>query len=100
MHLKALGFELESRGVVQVSMNLTSYEQTNLHQAFEAVRREAESLGVEVIASEIVGLVPQAALNAAARYFLKIENYSPELVLENRIAAALERKRGEMGGEP
>ncbi|MDT7689549.1 MAG: glutamate formiminotransferase / formiminotetrahydrofolate cyclodeaminase [Acidobacteriota bacterium] len=100
MHLKALGFELESRGVVQVSMNLTSYEQTNLHQAFEVVRREAESLGVEVIASEIVGLVPQAALNAAARYFLKIENYSPELVLENRIAAALERKRGEMGGEP
>ncbi|MDT5294258.1 MAG: glutamate formiminotransferase / formiminotetrahydrofolate cyclodeaminase [Acidobacteriota bacterium] len=94
-HLKALGFELASRGVVQVSMNLTSYEQTNLHQAFEAVRREAEALGVEILASEIVGLVPQAALDASAAHFLRLENYSPDLVLENRIAAALERKKGD-----
>jgi glutamate formiminotransferase len=93
LHLKALGFELETRGVVQVSMNLTSYDVTNLHDAFEAVRREAESLGVEVIASEIVGLVPQAALDRAASHFLKLENYAPDLVLENRIAAAVERKR-------
>jgi glutamate formiminotransferase len=92
IHLKALGFELASRGVVQVSMNLTSYERTNLHQAFEAVRREAERLGVEVLGSEIVGLVPQAALDRAAAHFLQLENYSPDLVLENRIAAALERK--------
>lgn len=98
LHLKALGFELESRGVVQVSMNLTSYERTNLHQAFEAVRREAEALGVEVLASEIVGLVPQAALYAAAAHFLKLENYTSDVVLENRIAAALERKRAEQGG--
>lgn len=97
-HLKALGFELESRGgVVQVSMNLTSYEQTNLHDAFDAVRREAERLGVEVMASEIVGLVPQAALDRAAAHFLRLENYSPDIVLENRIAAALERKRGAGG---
>jgi glutamate formiminotransferase len=95
LHLKALGFELESRGVVQVSMNLTSYDVTNLHDAFEAVRREAERLGVEVIASEIVGLVPQAALDHAAAHFLKLENYSHDLVLENRIAAALERKKNE-----
>jgi glutamate formiminotransferase len=97
LHLKALGFELESRGVVQVSMNLTSYDVTNLHDAFEAVRREAEALGVRVIASEIVGLVPQAALDRAAAHFLKLENYSPDVVLENRIAAALERKKA--GGE-
>ena len=98
LHLKALGFELESRGVVQVSMNLTSYERTNLHHAFEAVQREAEALGVEVLASEIVGLVPQAALYATAAHFLKLENYTPDVVLENRIAAALERKRAEQGG--
>jgi glutamate formiminotransferase len=91
-HLKALGFELAGRGVVQVSMNLTSYEETNLHQAFEAVRREAERLGVEIVGSEIVGLVPQAALDRTAEYFLKLENYSPDLVLENRIAHALERR--------
>jgi glutamate formiminotransferase len=98
LHLKALGFELASRGVVQVSMNLTSYERTNLHHAFEAVRREAEREGVEVLASEIVGLVPRAALYAAAAHFLKLENYTPDVVLENRIAAALERKRAERGG--
>lgn len=93
LHLKALGFALTSRGVAQVSMNLTSYEETNIHQAFEAVRREAERLGVEVLGSEIVGLVPQAALDRTAAHFLQLENYSPDLVLENRIAAALERKR-------
>ena len=90
--LKALGFELVSRGVVQVSMNLTSYAETNIHQAFEAVRREAAALGVEVLGSEIVGLVPQDALGRAAAHYLQLENYSPELVLENRISAALERK--------
>ena len=98
LHLKALGFELESRGVVQVSMNLTGYERTNLHHAFEAVRREAEALGVEVLASEIVGLVPRDALYAAAAHFLKLENYTADVVLENHIAAALERKRAEQGG--
>jgi glutamate formiminotransferase len=95
LHLKALGFELESQGVVQVSMNLTSYERTNLHHAFEAVSREAEKLGVEVLASEIVGLVPRDALYAAAAHFLKLENYTSDVVLENRIAAAIERKRAE-----
>jgi glutamate formiminotransferase len=93
LHLKALGFELSSRGVVQVSMNLTSYEETNIHQAFEAVRREAERLGVEIVGSEIVGLVPQASLDRSAEHFLKLENYSPDLVLENRIASALARKK-------
>ncbi len=93
VHLKALGFELKTRGVVQVSMNLTSYERTNLHHAFEAVRLEAERLGVEVLGSEVVGLVPQAALDRAAAHFLRLENYTPDLVLENRIAAALERKK-------
>ncbi|HEX8294187.1 MAG TPA: glutamate formimidoyltransferase [Pyrinomonadaceae bacterium] len=98
LHLKALGFELGSRGVVQVSMNLTSYERTNLHHAFEAVSREAGRLGVEVLASEVVGLVPRDALYAAAAHFLKLENYTPDVVLENRIAAAIERKGSEPGG--
>ncbi|HEX8852953.1 MAG TPA: glutamate formimidoyltransferase [Pyrinomonadaceae bacterium] len=91
--VKALGFELAGRGVVQVSMNLTAYEETNIHEAFEAVRREADALGVEILSSEIVGLVPQAALDRAAEHFLKLENYSPDIVLENRIAQALARKK-------
>lgn len=92
--VKALGFELAGRGIVQVSMNLTAYEETNIHQAFEAVRREAEKLGVEILSSEIVGLVPQGALDRAAEHFLRLENYTPDLVLENRIAHALARKKG------
>ena len=98
--VKALGFALAGRGVVQVSMNLTAYEETNIHQAFEAVRREAEALGVEILSSEIVGLVPQAALDRAAEHFLKLENYTPEVVLENRIADAHARKLARKKASP
>jgi glutamate formiminotransferase/formiminotetrahydrofolate cyclodeaminase len=91
-YLKALGFKLASRGVAQVSMNLVDYEKTQLHQAFEAVRREALRYGVSIAGSEIVGLVPQAALDGAAEYFLQIENFAPGLVLENRIEAAFAGK--------
>jgi glutamate formiminotransferase/formiminotetrahydrofolate cyclodeaminase len=91
-YLKALGFKLESRGLAQVSMNLVDFEKTQLHHAFEAVRREAERYGVSVMGSEIVGLVPQAALDRAAEYFLKIENFAPGLILENRIEAAFAGK--------
>jgi glutamate formiminotransferase/formiminotetrahydrofolate cyclodeaminase len=91
-YLKALGFQLQSRGLVQVSMNLVDYTNTHLHHAFEAVRREAERYGVAVAGSEIVGLVPQAALNESAAYYLQIDNFSPGVVLEERIAAAYEGK--------
>ena len=87
--LKALGFELRTRGLVQVSMNLTNYEVTGLYQAFEAVRREAERCGVEIAGSEIVGLVPQAALEQAAGKFLQLERFVEDSVLENRIRARL-----------
>ncbi len=91
-YLKALGFELHTRGMVQVSMNLVDYEKTPLHRAFEAVRREAGRYGVAVAGSEIVGLVPQAALDRSAEYFLQVENFAAALVLENRIADAFGRK--------
>lgn len=91
-YLKALGFELKTRGLVQVSMNLVDYEKTQLHQVFELVRREALRYGVSVAGSELVGLVPQAALDSSAEYFLQLENYTPGVVLENRIAAAFAGK--------
>ncbi|MDX6269373.1 MAG: glutamate formiminotransferase / formiminotetrahydrofolate cyclodeaminase [Acidobacteriota bacterium] len=91
--LKALGFELRERGLTQVSMNLVRFEKTELHHAFEAVRREAARYGVRVVGSEIVGLIPQAALDRAADYFLQIENFTPDLILENRIATALAKRR-------
>jgi len=84
--LKALGFELLSRGLVQVSMNLVNYEVTGISQAFEAVKRETTKYGVEIAGTEIVGLVPQNALDPEAEYFVLLENFSPGLILENRLA--------------
>jgi glutamate formiminotransferase len=85
--VKALGFELQSRGVVQVSMNLTDYEQTSIARAFAAVQREAERQGVAIDGAEIVGLVPRAALDRGASYFPLIENFRETLVLENLLEA-------------
>lgn len=87
-YVKALGFELKERGQAQVSLNLTNYEATPIFRVFELVKREAERYGVTITGSEIVGLVPQAALNACADYYLRIENFSEDLVLENRLQAA------------
>jgi glutamate formiminotransferase / 5-formyltetrahydrofolate cyclo-ligase len=84
-YVKAAGFKLEDRGIVQVSMNLTNYEKTPIFRVFEAVRREAERYGVSVLESEIVGLVPSAALNATAEYYLQIAGFKPDQVLENRL---------------
>ena len=86
--VKALGFELRSRGLVQVSMNLTDYEQTTIGRAFEAVREEANRLGVEIAGAEIVGLLPRAALDRSAPYFALIENLGETAVLENLLEAA------------
>ena len=83
--VKALGFELRSRGVVQVSMNLTNYEQTSIARAFAAVRDEADRLGAKVLGAEIVGLVPRAALDREASYFPLLENFTESVILENLL---------------
>jgi glutamate formiminotransferase len=87
--VKAMGIALPSRGISQVSMNLTDYRQTSLQQAYEAVRREAGQRGCAIAGSEIVGLVPQQALDTSAEFFPSLSQFSPEQVLENRLAAAL-----------
>jgi glutamate formiminotransferase len=84
--VKALGFRLATRSCVQVSMNLVNYEVTGMEAAYEAVRREAEQLGVEIDSAEIVGLVPRAALNREAAYFSKLQDFSEAKILENQIA--------------
>lgn len=83
--VKALGFELASRGLVQVSMNLVNYEVTGIAQAYQAVKDEATRLGVEVFSTEIVGLVPEKALDTESEYFRKLENLTADKILENRI---------------
>src|SRR5262245_8611357 len=84
-YVKAAGFKLEDRGIVQVSMNLTNYEKTPIFRVFEAVKREAARYGVSILESEIVGLIPSAALNAAAEFYLQIEGFKAEQVLENKL---------------
>jgi glutamate formiminotransferase len=83
--VKALAFELQTRGIVQVSMNLTNFEQTSIGRAFEAVREEAERTGVKVRGAEIVGLVPRAAFDREASYFPLLENFSENVILENLL---------------
>ena len=87
-YVKAAGFTLGDRGIVQVSMNLTNYERTPIFRVFEAVKREAERYGVSILESEIVGLVPSAALNSAAEHYLQIAGFKPDQILENKLRNA------------
>ncbi len=83
--VKAMGVEIKSRHLGQVSMNLTDFETTSIATVFDSVSREAAAQGVAVLGSEIVGLVPRRALVDTAVEYLKIENYHPQLVFENRL---------------
>jgi len=87
--VKAMGVDLRARNLAQVSMNLTDFETTPVHRAFEEVKREAQSRGVGIVGSEIIGLIPRRAIEATADYYLKIENFSPSMVLENRLEESL-----------
>jgi glutamate formiminotransferase / 5-formyltetrahydrofolate cyclo-ligase len=84
-YVKAMGIPLEDRGIVQVSMNLTNYEKTPIFRVFEMVKREAERYGVSVLESEIVGLVPAAALRQSIEWYLQLEGFSADQVLENKL---------------
>jgi glutamate formiminotransferase len=90
-NVKALGMELKTRNQTQVSMNLTDYEETPIFRAFEMVKREAARYGAAITGSEIVGLVPQAALNACSEFYLQIENFSNDLILEKRLQDELSK---------
>ncbi|MGC2697154.1 MAG: glutamate formimidoyltransferase [Candidatus Angelobacter sp.] len=89
-YVKGAGFEV--RGLAQVSMNLTDFEQTPIARVFEFVKREAERYGVQPVSSEIVGLIPKKALELAAEWFLQVENFDSSMILENRLAAVTSGK--------
>ncbi len=89
-YVKGAGFEV--RGLAQVSMNLTDFEQTPIARVFEFVKREAARYGVMPLSSEIVGLIPKAALEQAAEWFLQVENFDSSLILENRLAGVMSGK--------
>ena len=84
-YCKAMGVELKDRGITQVSINMTDYTRTSLYRAFELVRVEARRYGVSIVGSEIIGLVPMEALIDTASYYLGLENFSMEQVLEARM---------------
>jgi len=89
-YVKGAGFLV--RGLAQVSMNLTDFEQTPIHRVFEVVKREAARYGVMPVSSEIVGLIPKKALEQASEWFLQVENFDSSLILENRLSAVMSGK--------
>jgi glutamate formiminotransferase len=89
-YVKAMGFELKDRGIVQVSINMVNFEGTPLFRVFELVKAEAERYGVPVIGSEIVGLVPEDALIACAEFYLRLESFKRDQILEYRLSESEE----------
>lgn len=96
MNVQGMGVFLADRNQAQVSMNLLNYEKTPLHRVQELVKAEAARYGARVMSAEIVGLIPQAALLEAAAYYLQVENWNPNLVLEN---AMLDKAPQQSNGE-
>jgi len=89
-YCKGIGIELKERGIVQVSMNMTDYTQTPLYRSFELIRIEARRYGVNVVGSEIIGLVPMTALVDTTNYYLGLENFSINQVLETRVVESID----------
>jgi glutamate formiminotransferase len=86
-YVKAMGVMLEDRRIAQVSINLTNYQKTPIHRVFDMVARQAARHGVAVLESEIIGLVPAAALVGAAEHYLQLERFGPAQILENKLRA-------------
>lgn len=98
-YVKAMGVTLADRGIVQVSINLTNYEKTPMLRVFEAVKREAERHGVNVLESEIVGLVPSAALVGVATSALQLAQFTRDQILETKLMAASDEVEKLKSGE-
>lgn len=96
--VKAMGVDLKARNLAQVSMNLTDFETTSIDTVFDAVGREAAAASTRVEGSEIVGLIPRRALEDAAVHYLKVENFNPSLILENRLESVLSVEAGPTNG--
>jgi glutamate formiminotransferase len=87
-YVKAMGVMLEDRRIAQVSMNLTNYEKTPMHRVFDLVAREAARYGVAILESEVIGLIPAAALVGAAEHYLQLERFGANQILETQLRQA------------
>ncbi|MCD6512065.1 MAG: glutamate formimidoyltransferase [Thermoplasmata archaeon] len=88
-YVKAMGFEIKERGIVQVSMNMTNYRKTPLFRVFETIKREAERYGTRVLSSEIVGMLPMEAMADIASFYLQLEGFDIQQVIEKRLLEEL-----------
>ena len=86
--VKALGFEIKERDQVQISMNLVNYTKTPVFRVFETIKSEAARYGVNVTSSEVIGLIPSDAILDVADFYLRLENFSREQVLEHKLTSA------------
>lgn len=84
-HVKGIGLALEERGITQVSMNLVDYEKNSLYRVLETIRMEAKRWGVDVVETEVYGMIPVNAILESAAYYLQIAGFDPEQVLELRL---------------
>ncbi len=91
-HVKGIGLALESRGLVQVSMNIVDYERNSLYRVLELIRMEARKWGVTVVETEVYGMIPAAALLDSASYYMQIAGFDPDQVIELRLLEMLEDK--------
>jgi glutamate formiminotransferase len=83
--VKAKGFDIKEKGYVQVSMNLTKYNGTPVFRVYEAIKAEADRYGVPIIGSEVIGLIPLEALVQCADFYLKLQNFKMDQILEARL---------------
>jgi glutamate formiminotransferase/formiminotetrahydrofolate cyclodeaminase len=97
MFCKALGFEIKERQQAQVSMNLVNYKKTPIFRVFEAIKSEANRYGVNVMSSEVVGLVPNDALVQVSDFYLKLENFTKDQILEEKLQKSMEAQTTSRG---
>ncbi len=83
--IKAIGVDLKEKGVVQVSMNMTNYKKSPLYRVFETIKLEAERYGVPVVGSEIIGMMPMDVMIQTCNFYLRIDNFSGDKVIENKL---------------
>ncbi len=84
-NVKAMGLRVSDRNIVQVSMDMVNYKKTPMYEAFEQIRMEAKRYGVQIVNSEIIGLIPTDAIVDTVRYYFRVDDFGEEQLIENKL---------------
>ncbi|AJC74441.1 glutamate formiminotransferase [Pseudothermotoga hypogea DSM 11164 = NBRC 106472] len=95
-YVKAIAVDLKEKGMVQVSMNMTNYKKSPLFRVFETIKREAERYGVPVVGTEIIGMVPMQAMLEVAQFYLQLDDFDMNRIIESKILEILANKLKEV----